>query len=271
MPIKLDLSKKNQREKIITENFDNVTWNDVKNVKEIIFLADISKTEIHDFKVFSDIVFDEEKMEQNKKEIKRSVVILTSLDKASIKNAWDQRIEVNKDFEEYQEDIKKENIKDYFDFNFNINSMGILGATLKLSGVDQNKFFLSKYTLQFLYKLQEIDKPRTEGELISVMNKWKGTGKYENNVGLGTEVSRSEIISSICNSGLLHINGNQIVKTEKLDVLLANLHKDCKDLDLPFRIHNWKEEDCMSAFSKINTYIEKFFGKQKRRLEIFKK
>jgi hypothetical protein len=47
------------------------------------------------------------------------------------------------------------------------------------------------------------------------------------------------------------------------------LHKDCYDPDLPFRLHEWCMLPSEIAIPKINQYINRLFGKQKKKLDLY--
>lgn len=175
-------------------------------------------------------------------------------------------------------------IKRYFNYNYNINSIGILGYTLKQLGIDTNKNYLSKYALQLLYALREYNRKKiesnglmtnmTEGQLLRLMNQWEGTGKYQRKHHyegrLGSEMSSCSIIESLKNMKLMHtkeaLDKNQIQITQLGESLLSKLHKDCLDKDLPFRYDLWQEQGLEVAKPKIHEYLKNFFGKQKKKL-----
>lgn len=156
--------------------------------------------------------------------------------------------------------------KQYFDYNFNLNSFAILGDALAFVGIDRARFHLSKYILQaFYFVAQHEGEFGSESELYVGLHDWKGTGKYGpyKKYGLGSIISRTEIVLKLAESGLLEQRDRKIFLSSKGKVLLSVLHPDCCDLDLPFRIHDWCQ-DFEQSKPKMDRYLRTLFGKQKR-------
>ncbi|WP_126223446.1 hypothetical protein [Burkholderia ambifaria] len=162
-------------------------------------------------------------------------------------------------------------VKRYFDWNWNVNGLAILGEAQRRVGVAAGAPPLSKYALQLLYALRHRP-PQTDGTVVGLMQAWPGTGRYTAQPGsgfprMGSPASRLPIIDNLGKAGLLdwrEVSGRHALSvSERGHALLGRLHPGCEDADLPFRLHAWCEqgEDSKPA---IDRYIKTFFGKQKR-------
>jgi hypothetical protein len=160
-------------------------------------------------------------------------------------------------------------LKRYFDWNWNVNSLAILGETQRRAGVPADAPPLSKYALQLLYGLRN-QQPMTDGKVISLMQRWPG--RYQVPLGewraqLGSAASRSPILDNLVSAGHLartEVDGKQgVLVSARGRTLLELLHPDCEDPDLPFRLHAWCEKGAASK-PAIDGYIKTFFGKQTR-------
>jgi hypothetical protein len=159
----------------------------------------------------------------------------------------------------------------YFDWNWNVNGLAILGEAQRRVGVAAGAPPLSKYALQLLYALRHLP-PQTDGAVVSLMQAWPGTGRYPAQPGsgfsrMGSPASRLPIVDNLGKAGLLDwlevSERHALSVSERGHALLGLLHPGCEDADLPFRLHAWCEqgEDSKPA---IDRYIKTFFGKQKR-------
>ena len=162
-------------------------------------------------------------------------------------------------------------MKRYFDWNWNANSLAILGDAQRRAGAPGNAPPMSKYALQLLYGLRN-QLPMTEGRMVHLMQHWPGTGRYKPAAGerspqLGSPASVSPIIENLLFSGFLEttvVAGRaHLGLSGRGRVLLNMLHPDCEDADLPFRLHAWCEQGLASK-PAVDRYIKTFFGKQKR-------
>ncbi|WP_298705460.1 hypothetical protein [uncultured Variovorax sp.] len=150
----------------------------------------------------------------------------------------------------------------FFDFNFNVNALALLRAPLRQVGVDDDRFTVSKFSLQLLYGIRELP-AMSEGKLIELMHQWPGTGRHARSE-LGSPASRAAIVSGLSGAGLLVADHKARTKlSERGQAFLSQLHPDCKDADLPARIRQWESEWPASKPS-IERYLRTYFGKQKR-------
>ncbi len=158
-----------------------------------------------------------------------------------------------------------------FDYNFDVNALGVLGRTLALAGIPATVWPPSKFELQALYALRARE-PLTEGGLIDAMARWTGTGRYARDVEgstryttFGSPASRAAIVGYLLDGGLAHggERDRMLVSARGRD-LLDLLHPDCEDPDLPFRLDEWCRQPVEIASTRIDRYIRTFFGKQAR-------
>lgn len=157
---------------------------------------------------------------------------------------------------------KQAKVRKYFDYNFNLNSAAIMGRALAKVGVDQGRFILSKNSLIVMYYLRQVGQIG-HIDFLKIMNgNWSGTGKYQKG-SIGSIASQSTILEQLNEVGLICGLYDDIKLSEKGESLLAELHPDCCDLDLTFRLDAWMEEGERSQ-PQIDRYIKTMFGKQKR-------
>lgn len=194
---------------------------------------------------------------------------LTSCDEATIRKSLAEL----RSFEEvFAQSLAYGQAKRYFDWNWNINSIAILGKAMRSVGAPSDAPPLSKYALQLLYALRT--QPfMTDGRVIDRMHRWAGTGRYEIRKGwwqpsLGSCASRCLILENLHQAGLLERReepgGRSTMGLSDIGhALLNRLHPDCEDPDLPFRLDAWCNQGELSK-PAMDRYIRTFFGKQKR-------
>lgn len=156
----------------------------------------------------------------------------------------------------------------YFDWNWNVNSLGVFGKTMSMAGAAKESGPLSKYALQTLYFVAKRGQI-SSGAIIDAMENWKGSGKYSIDVsrpGFGSPGSRSRILQNCIDAGFIETNdsGSENKIAPLGSRLLGLIHPDCEDPDLPFRIDQWCLDGSTSSKEKIDRYIRSFFGKQIR-------
>lgn len=151
----------------------------------------------------------------------------------------------------------------FFDYNFNVNSLALFNPILNKAGIHAGFFEMSKFSLQLLYWIRN-QEPLTEAQIMSAMHAWTGTGRYQEKAQIGSTMSRWQIVENLRAAGLLAKNGDQrLTIAPPGEQVLAALHPDCEDPDLPFRLHRWQAEWPASR-SSVEQYLRTFFGKQKR-------
>lgn len=163
----------------------------------------------------------------------------------------------------YLELLNQAKIKKYFDYNFNVNSLLILGNSLRATGVNTSNSFISKYSLQILFELNSRKSVLLYEYFDILSNSWEGTGRYPKGQ-IASPLSRSKILEDLQLKELIHIDDKKLVSiASKGKIFLSMLHPDCCDLDLPFRLREW-ELNWNTARPKIDRYLNTFFGKQKK-------
>lgn len=166
--------------------------------------------------------------------------------------------------------------KQFFDHNWALNALPLFGDVLRHIGAPGDGF-ISKFQLLVLHIMSR----RTmcgHGELLWLMTKWEGTGKWklDERCGIGSATSRDKIVESLVDKGLL-IKGNNndvfssvspldldhISITPRGTEFLSCLHPDTYDPDIGVRIALWGETWPHSR-PAMERYIRTYFGKQKR-------
>lgn len=157
-------------------------------------------------------------------------------------------------------------VKRYFEWNWNVNALAVLSDAARRAGVAKDAPPLSKYALQLMYAMRDLG-PTSDGNLVSIMTQWAGTGTYkstENQASsLGSVASRVQILVNLIESGLLNRTLRDLTLSDRGRKLLDLLHPDCQDADLPFRLDAWCSKGVKSK-TNIDRYIKTFFGKQLR-------
>lgn len=224
----------------------------------IVFACDPDHSGVISFSVLLSKVFGDDRA------LACPALVLYALDPASIEKAF---ADMPLFGEIFSEQLQYGQVKRYFDWNWNVNSQAILGETLRLVGVPADAPPLSKYALQLLYGLR--NRPAmSEGRVVGLMNNWPGTGRYQGKPGawhprLGSCASASQILVNLETAGLLEAVTGGVQLSARGHKLLAALHPDCEDLDLPFRLNAWGEGGLANT-AAIDRYVKTFFGKQKR-------
>ncbi|WP_210499185.1 hypothetical protein [Vibrio crassostreae] len=198
-----------------------------------------------------------------------------ALDKQSASNTLNSReaIDIN-DINSYL--VKRgegQRCKFLFDHWWNSNSAIVLSEAAKWAGITANPV-ITKFELVLMQYLQRSNDVLAEYEICTLMEKWKGTGKYknksfeyDNDVRLGSAASSSQIIKQAAERGFLvrvseESNGNPHYKVSNNGELFCSLlHKSSYDADLPYRIDRWKS---YPNLNEMERYIRQFFGRQLR-------
>jgi hypothetical protein len=162
-------------------------------------------------------------------------------------------------------------VKAYFDHQFAVNSLAILGRTFGTAG--QATPWVSKYQVQALYDLARFPNPTPAGAFRRWRD-WRGSGKYApaEGVSLGGVTTWQPIFQQLQAHGWLALTedgeeGRRIHVTPAGQAAIAALHPDCEDRDLPFRLDRWMMAGFTASRPAIDRYLRTFFGKQKRFLE----
>lgn len=144
--------------------------------------------------------------------------------------------------------------KDYFEYNYSLNSLLLLNKAYYLSFDKYPNHIITKNFIQTLFYIKE-NNSLTEGKIIGHMNKSE----------IGNPASRTEILLKLYDLNL-------VKKTEK-NVFLSNegatfmdlLHRKLNDPHLAKRLENDYENLTHSEFrDKYGKYLKTVFSKQKR-------
>lgn len=171
--------------------------------------------------------------------------------------------------EAFEAGVRQGAVKAYFDHNFALNSLAILGRTLRTP--EQAQPWVSKYQVQALYAIAHAEQPRSVVGWMKHLQDWTGTGHYPGSACLGSALSRHAILEQLRSHGWIAVDAgpkkHQVRLTEQGQAVLARLHPRCEDPDLPFRLQAWMEQGLPEAKPAIDRYLRTFFGRQKRWLD----
>lgn len=248
----------------------DITFENIKNCERLIYAGDPSSTDTYIFSQFIQKIFN--------KNIEQMAIDALSLYSMAEEDIF-KTLENSTNFAQtFKHKVSKGHIKKYFDYNFNFNSFALLGKAYqsvnhsdeKLPTNDFGRIFISKNMLQLLYFVRQQENngiSDNQGYLISKMNKWKGTGKYDFRVRLGNAASYIPIIENLLTLKLLNDDNKKIVMTKKGQEFLDFLPKDCQDHDLPFRIELWSQSSFEESQIKMDNYLKNYFKKIKNKLK----
>jgi hypothetical protein len=241
----------------------------IESFGEIICATDNDKTGVRGFEFYMEkyLGFYNYKYQLKSKDVRISHLMYASMDRKGLLRAYDDRklILESPYFDLLCESYKK---KDYFEYNFNINSLILFGDILRNIGI-YGSFIINKNMLLTMMIVESFNKI-SEHILIKEMEK----------NGIGQACSRSEIIERIYNQGLFYYteskkNGKKIRKlllSEDGEEFLLNVHPKVKDPKMALHVEKDINSD-MSISKFKEKYREKFeimFSKQKRFLRVKK-
>lgn len=167
--------------------------------------------------------------------------------------------------------VRQGEARRYFDYNFAINALPVLGMLLRRAGAPASANFVSKNGLQMIQHLVREDaSPMTRESLMRLMSEWPGSGKYGDHP-MGSSMSHAKIIDDLRDAGLLQALPDDEDQPLLLEVttagraFVASLHRGMKDPDLPHRMARWADEWPASK-PNIDRYLRTMWGRQKRGL-----
>ena len=174
-------------------------------------------------------------------------------------------------------------VKRYFDYNFNVNSLSILGQLYRTAADTNQPVLITKNMVQILIEAAKVGEIMESGRSKeNSLCHWKGTGKYDPNdcnayewwlQGMGSAASRPALLKQMTSLGLLEPEDDgkypSRFRITAFGRNFANrLHKDCTDPDLTFRLCHWMAKPLDEAKELIDAYLMAFFRKQKRLQDI---
>jgi hypothetical protein len=80
-------------------------------------------------------------------------------------------------------------------------------------------------------------------------------------------MSSAAIIKQLLDMEAIQQQDHKIHLSPLGDQLIQNLHPDCEDPDLPFRLNAWCEAGLDASRPAMDRYLVHFFGKQGRLLD----
>lgn len=175
----------------------------------------------------------------------------------AIKHAWERK---GRWPDHIGDLVQPARAKRYFDYNFNVNALSILGRTVQLCGLDQEHVRLSKFGIQVLFAIRRLE-GMTKAHWLHRMHHWPGTGRYQE-AHLGT--SHVALVAELVHSGLLSDEDGKLRTTPASLRLLQALHPDCEDPDFPNRLAGWIEAGLEQSRTAMDRYLRTYFGKQKK-------
>lgn len=168
----------------------------------------------------------------------------------------------------FQQMVLMRTARRYFDYNYMINALPVFSVLLKKAGAPEGTNHISKFMVQLLFKLADIDTPMTERDIQKMMDKWVGSGKYSPS-RMGNALSRFAIVEGLEKTGLITRTKEDCVSfltvSQRGYDLMAAMHKGMRDPDLPQRLEMWSREWPESR-PAMEAYIKTMFGKQRRAL-----
>lgn len=257
----------------INENLEStyISFDEISTANKIIYVNDDYSSDNYLFKYFlENINIDNTNAEVLNLYSFNSQDIITSIENMS-----------NISFK-FMESANEGYIKKYFDYNYNFNSLALIGkAYQQVNNIfkehpylyTKNHIMISKYMLQLLYFIyieQTNNNIYKESHIIFKMINWNGTGKYSLKESLGNEISRTTIIQNLLQLKLIEHDYKFLKITDKGILFINSLPKDCKDFDLPFRINQWSKLPFEEIQSNIDFYLINYFKKIKNKLKAIK-
>jgi hypothetical protein len=122
----------------------NVTTKDILEGENIIFAGEPDSKGVYDFSLFCKHI-----LKKPIEQYEYPAIKLYALDQPSIIQAINEMTDFNGIFKPL---VEYGSIKKYFDYLYNINSLGIFGSVLHHMKIDNNQHFMSKYMLLLLFE-----------------------------------------------------------------------------------------------------------------------
>lgn len=150
-------------------------------------------------------------------------------------------------------------VKDYFDYNFNINSQSILSLTNAVANPKQPFLAtpISKYMLQCLYFVKEQPGGILEKDLFKAMQDRM----------LGSPASFYKIVENLLIIQFIEIKIAYYYISEQGYQFIHHLLPVFKDYDLPLTLDSWSKETFSQIKPAIDSYLIKLFKAQKEELD----
>lgn len=192
---------------------------------------------------------------------------VVGLDDRLIKDAIDLALSSVTMASDRQPWIERKRIQRAFEFNYWTNAHVLLREAMERFGLSGSTACLSKNAMQLLYVLADRIGDWSEGECIQIMERWVGTGRYPRGQ-MGSVKSRYEILLLLQRAGAIEVvnrRGRYQVSQQGREFLAA-LPKSTRDVDLPMRLEEWKEQGAEGQI-KAERYLATWFKRIKTWLD----
>lgn len=222
---------------------DIKSFNDMKNAR-ILFAGDPASRSCINFSTLMKEAFNIDITEHY-----IDSVTLYSLDDESLEASFNN---MGNFYDVFKWSIKAGKIKNYLDYNWNINSLILLNNKFNLLKQYNNyveRPFISKYSLQLLHFIAE-NPNLTENKIYGYMSYWP----QNNKVSLGSCTSRTAIIDSLKKLNYIE-EKNKRLNISKLGRMFLSLVPNSKDFALPSIIEHWMSLPFEEAKKQIDRYI----------------
>ena len=224
------------------------------NFDEIIFACDYDHTGWRgfEFKMFYFFELGEEWIDFfNSYNIKISIIKTYSYDKNSLIKSFKERKNIfDSDYYLLKEGYIK---KDFFEYNYNLNSFLFFYNIFKKLNIDNKNIVLTKNHIATLFLLKS--EKFTEHDIMGIMSKRN----------IGQESSYSEIVYNLSFLKLTQKRNEFVFLSEQGELFLSLLHKKINDPYLNIRLQKDHKELSVEDFKiKYEKYLYEVFSKQKR-------
>ena len=182
--------------------------------------------------------------------------------------------------------IDRARMRRFIEYNFRLNALPLWGQALRDAGVSTDDWMISRWLVQVLYALREAP-PMRKAQIARLMSGWRCRDGKRHRFGLGSILLAGQGLDDLFTRGFFvavpvdeseradprypwtHALGMRerdnprYLLSPRAHAVLARLHPDTEDRDLPKRIAAW-EQAGSEARPIVERYIRTLFGKQKR-------
>lgn len=198
------------------------------------------------------------------------VILFYSLRETTLADVWSRRHQYNWQQSGFAEKAQEQATKRLFEYWWHANAALVFGECCKKSGLTGDPV-ITKYELMLMHILASHGGEETPDKLLSIMQQWKGSGKFsDHNIpqylqAVGSHSSQYEIIKKLTLRGFAENRsqeGEDVLKiTPEGARFLSLCHPKTFDPDLPGRLLHWMSTDNIGAMRR---YINTVFSRQLR-------
>lgn len=187
--------------------------------------------------------------------------ILTYMLHSNSEKVWAERSSRNWETSGYQALASRQSIKRLFEYWWNCNSALVFGELCKKSGLNAARV-ITKFELLAMLFVATMPEKFKPDELIKRMDKWKGTGRFQDKATLGSTSSYSEIFEKMLQRGHLSRDEKHACSLTPAGQRFVSLcHPRTFDIDLPMRLESWMND---GDIGPMRRYINTLFSRQLR-------